>query len=182
MPKFIHKPVEIEAVQFIWDDIEVTQDEAEDLVADFMDQNIEILQNGESVIITAKHLDNVVAEFEVNHGDWVVKCRGEYFICPDKLFQLDYTPCDTWLDRVIDEQAQHQIKLDGINKTLAMSPQSKHISKEQFAYMGRQQFHMTQYNNILLDRIGNAELDQKTGKTAYGEIALREVNQGSEQL
>ena len=75
---------------------------------------------------------------------------------PADVFAQAYAPYDTWLDRVKLEQAKLQIDLDGLNKALDVERKPDFISDEQWIYMTRQQFHMRQYNQILLDRIANA--------------------------
>lgn len=65
----------------------------------------------------------------------------------------------TWIDRIKIEQSELQLKLDALNKTLNVESKPAFISDEQWCWMSRQQFHMRQYNNILLDRIANAELE-----------------------
>lgn len=75
---------------------------------------------------------------------------------PADVFNRAYAPIDTWLDRVKLEQAELQIKLDALNKTLDVERKPDFITDEQWIFMTRQQFHMRQYNQILKDRIANA--------------------------
>lgn len=75
---------------------------------------------------------------------------------PADVFAQAYASYDTWLDRVKLEQAKLQTDLDGLNKALDVERKPDFISDEQWIYMTRQQFHMRQYNQILLDRIANA--------------------------
>lgn len=75
---------------------------------------------------------------------------------PADVFNRAYAPIDTWLDRVKQEQAELQVKLDALDKTLNVERKPDFITDQQWIYMTRQQFHMRQYNQILKDRIANA--------------------------
>lgn len=87
-----------------------------------------------------------------NHPDH----EGYISWSPADVFNRAYAPIDTWLDRVKLEQAELQIKLDALNKTLDVERKPDFITDKQWIFMTRQQFHMRQYNQILKDRIANA--------------------------
>lgn len=76
---------------------------------------------------------------------------------PADVFYKAYAPYETWLDRVKKEQVEVQIKLDALNKTMNVESKPDFISDKQWIFMTRQQFHMRQYNQILLDRIHDAQ-------------------------
>lgn len=75
---------------------------------------------------------------------------------PADVFHRAHSPIDTWLDRVKQEQAELQVKLDALDKTLNVERNPDFITDQQWSFMTRQQFHMRQYNQILKDRIANA--------------------------
>lgn len=152
MNKYVKNPVEITAIQYQWtDEPGNSQDEVQDQIAEFVNQNIELVDD---VI----YLDGVHGQVEVKQGDWVIKQNDQdFYPCSDEVFQQNYKAApSTWLDRVKMEQAELQIKLDALNKTLDVERKPDFITDEQWIFMTRQQFHMRQYNQILKDRIANA--------------------------
>lgn len=151
MNNYVKNPIEITAIQYQWDDVNLSIDEAQDKIADFVDQNIEL--QGEVILFYG-----VIGQVEVNRGDWVLKQNDtDFYPCSDKVFQQNYKAApSTWLDRVKAELEDLQIKLDGLNKTLDVERKPDFITDEQWIYMTRQQFHMRQYNQILKDRIASA--------------------------
>ncbi|WP_111861142.1 hypothetical protein [Acinetobacter sp. CFCC 10889] len=153
MPKFIIKPVELEAIQYQWDDETISQEEAEDNIADFINQNIQSLSDHEMILIEISG-----EKVDVERGDWVIKIEGEFEVLSDEALKNNFAPYDTWLDRVRFEQSIVGSNTEKL--TVAISKERpSFVSEVQWAYMGRQSFHQTQYNNILLDRIASAELD-----------------------
>lgn len=151
MNNYVKNPIEITAIQYQWDDVNLSIDEAQDKISDFVDQNIEL--QGEVILFYG-----VIGQVEVNRGDWVLKQNDtDFYPCSDKVFQQNYKAApSTWLDRVKAELEDLQIKLDGLNKTLDVERKPDFITDEQWIYMTRQQFHMRQYNQILKDRIASA--------------------------
>ena len=153
MPKFIIKPVELEAIQYQWDEETISQEEAEDNIADFINQNIQSLSDHEMILIEISG-----EKVDVERGDWVIKVDGDVEVLSDEAFKNNFAPYDTWLDRVRFEQSIVGSNTEKL--TVAISKERpSFVSEVQWAYMGRQSFHQTQYNHILLDRIARAELD-----------------------
>ena len=151
MNKYVKNPIEITAIQYQWDDENILMDEAQDKIAEFVNQNIELVDD---VI----YLNGVHGQVEVKQGEWVIKQNdNDFYPCSDEVFQQNYKAApSTWLDRVKLEQVKVQSDLDGINQALDVECKPDFITEEQWIYMTRQQFHMRQYNQILLDRIANA--------------------------
>ena len=151
MNKYVKNPIEITAIQYQWDDENILMDEAQDKIAEFVNQDIELVDD---VI----YLNGVHGQVEVKQGEWVIKQNDtDFYPCSDEVFQQNYKAApSTWLDRVKLEQAELQIKLDALNKTLDVERKPDFITDEQWIFMTRQQFHMRQYNQILKDRIANA--------------------------
>lgn len=169
MPKFAVLPLEVEAIQFQWDDVSILQDQAEDLIAEFTDKNISVHSDSNQVSFQVEFPDGSNCELTVNRGDWVVKLKHHFTVFSNEDFNEQYALSHTWLDRVKLEQSRLEQDLKGLDATLNVESKPAMISDEQWILMSRQQFHMRQYNNILLDRIDNAEMDIKTGSTAHGE-------------
>lgn len=151
MKKYVKNPIEITAIQYQWDGVNISMDGAQDKIADFVGENIEVQDD---VI----YLNGVHGQVEVKQGEWVIKQNdADFYPCSDEVFQQNYKAAPvTWLDRVKLEQEKVQSDLNGINKALDVEQKPDFISDEQWIYMTRQQFHMRQYNQILLDRIANA--------------------------
>lgn len=152
MNKYVKNPIEITAIQYQWtDEPGKSQDEVQDKIAEFVNQNIELVDD---VI----YLDGVHGQVEVKQGDWVIKQNDQdFYPCSDEVFQQNYTAApSTWLDRVKLEQERVQKDLSALDKTLDAERNPDFIIGEQWNFMTRQQFHMRQYNQILKDRIANA--------------------------
>lgn len=151
MNKYVKNPIEITAIQYQWDDVNISMDEARDKIADFVNQNILIVDD--VIYVHGAH-----GQVEVKQGEWVIKQNDtDFYPCSDEVFQQNYTQAPyTWLDRVKLEQAKLQLNLDSLNKALDVERKPDFITDKQWIYMTRQQFHMRQYNQILLDRIANA--------------------------
>ena len=151
MPKFIKKPVQITAIQYQWDDSNVSIDQAQDKIADFIGRNIELY--GDEILLDGMH-----GELHVKRGDWVIRQSDEdFYPCSDETFQAIYAPCETFLDRLKIERDEVQTRLDGLNKTLDVPTKPEFISESQWIAMSRQQFHQRQYVQILNERIAEAE-------------------------
>ena len=153
MNKYVKNPIEITAIQYQWDDVNISMDEAQDKIADFVGGSLEASLGEESI-----YLNGVHGQVEANRGDWIIMQNDtDFYPCSDEVFQQNYKAApSTWLDRVKLEQAELQIKLDALNKTLDAERKPDFITDEQWIFMTRQQFHMRQYNQILKDRISNA--------------------------
>ena len=153
MNKYVKNPIEITAIQYQWDDVNISMDEAQDKIADFVGESLEASLGEESI-----YLNGVHGQVEANRGDWIIMQNDtDFYPCSDEVFQQNYKAApSTWLDRVKLEQAELQIKLDALNKTLDAERKPDFITDEQWIFMTRQQFHMRQYNQILKDRIANA--------------------------
>lgn len=84
MPKFRKKPVVIEAVQYVFDGEDVFPDQAQDAIADFMEQNITV--EGDNIIIPTLEGDHRAAP-----GDWIIKgIKGEFYPCKPDIFAATY--------------------------------------------------------------------------------------------
>ncbi|ENV00955.1 crAss001_48 related protein [Acinetobacter variabilis] len=155
MNKYVKNPVEITAIQYQWDDEFLSMDEAQANIAHFVGGN-KIAFLDESILLGGVH-----GQVEVKRGDWIIKQNDQdFYPCSDAVFQQNYTAApSTWLDRVKQEQAELQIKLDALDKTLNVERKPDFITDQQWIFMTRQQFHMRQYNQILKDRIADASPD-----------------------
>lgn len=152
MSKYIKNPIEVQAIQYQWDDEFLSMDEAQANIAHFVGGN-KIAFLDESILLGGVH-----GQVEVKQGDWVIKQNDtDFYPCSDEVFQQNYTQApSTLLDCVKLEQARVQKDLDDLDKTLDVERKPDYITDEQWIYMTRQQFHMRQYNQILKDRIANA--------------------------
>ena len=72
MNKYVKNPIEITAIQYQLDDENISIDEAQDKIADFVGQNIEVVDD---VI----YLNGVHGQVEVKQGDWVIKQNDNDF-------------------------------------------------------------------------------------------------------
>lgn len=153
MPKYIIKPTQVEAIQYQWDDEIGSQEEAEDNIADFINQNIKTLSDHEMILIEV-----LGEEVHVERGDWIIKIGDEVDVLSADAFQENFAPFDTWIDRVRFEQS-----IVGANTAvlseLVTKDRPNFIDEKQWALMNRQAFHQSKYNDILLDRIELGELD-----------------------
>lgn len=84
MPRFRHKPTEVEAIQYSWEDLTKFKEEAQDDVADFMGQNI---------VVVGDHIQIETPEgvLEASPGDWIIKgVNGEFYPCKPDVFEKSY--------------------------------------------------------------------------------------------
>jgi len=72
-------------------------------------------------------------------------------------FDLLFKPADTFLDRLEDEKAELDKKLEGLSTTLNVVSKPSFISDQQWIFMSRQQFNMRMYSQILENRISEAK-------------------------
>lgn len=153
MPKFIKKPVEIEAVQFKGSSSHVAA------IRKWMETGEYVEPAITTRDITTFEVESNEGVLTAKNGDWIIKgVNGGFYPCSADTFNKTYTQApETWLDRVKLEQAELQVKLNGLNKVMDLIYKPASISDQQWIYMTRQQFHMKMYNNILLDRIKDAE-------------------------
>ena len=87
MAKFRKKPVEIEAVQFVYtcEGIRQLQEFCGDALGKFAKGEVQIgtLEDGEH--LTVKHI--------ATEGDWVIKgVQGEFYPCKPDIFEQTYEP------------------------------------------------------------------------------------------
>ena len=84
MPMFRKKPVVIEAIQYVFDGEDVLPDQAQDAIADFMEQNIAVV--GDEIIIPTLEGDH-----HAKPGDWIIKgVKGEFYPCKPDIFAATY--------------------------------------------------------------------------------------------
>lgn len=170
MNKYVKNPIEITAIQYQWDDVNISMDEVQDKIAEFVNQNIELVDD---VI----YLNGVHGQVEVKQGEWVIKQNDtDFYPCSDEVFQQNYKAAPfTFLDRLKVEQVEVQTRLDGLTKTLDVERKPDFISEDQWILMSRQQFHMRMYAQIIGQRIDLAE-----GKPIAPDATRKTYLQGSE--
>ena len=167
MTDFFMKKIEVEARQF-----RNTIESANEILTWLGIHAVPALRVSKTDVSKGIKLKTLMGWAVVNTaGCWIIKQNDEdFYPCSDAVFQQNYRVVPkTWLDRVKLEQAELQIKLDALNTTMNVERKPEFISDEQWILMTRQQFHMRQYNNILLQRIKDAEQPQiseeMTGET-----------------
>ena len=172
MNKYVKNPIEITAIQYQWDDENISMDEAQDKIADFVGESLEASLGEESI-----YLNGVHGQVEVKQGEWVIKQNDtDFYPCSDEVFQQNYKAApSTFLDRLKVEQVEVQTRLDGLTKTLNVETKPSFISDEQWVLMSRQQFHMRMYAQIIGQRIALAE-----GKPIAPAATRKTQLQGSE--
>lgn len=149
MPKFVKKPVEVEAVQFNGSTTDMVD------IQRWINTGIYTESEIKSRDIRSFELATLHGLQTVNAGDWVVKAnQDDFYPVAASVFELNFREIpDSWLERVELEQAELQIKTDALNKTLNVTHKPEYISEQQWVLMSRQKFHQNQYNNILKERI-----------------------------
>lgn len=172
MNKYVKNPVEITAIQYQWDDENISMDEAQDKIADFVGGDLEVGLGEETI-----YLNGVHGTVEANRGDWIIKQNNtDFYPCSDEVFQQNYKAApSTFLDRLKVEQVEVQTRLDGLTKTLDVERKPDFISEDQWILMTRQQFHMRMYAQIICQRIDLAE-----GKPIAPAATRKTYLQGSE--
>lgn len=148
MPKFVKKPVEVEAVKYNGSSAEI-DDIQRWIRTGVYTPSAVMIYDGRSFELATIH-----GPVTVNAGDWVVKQnQDDFYPVAPSVFEQNYANVpESWLERVELEQAELQIRTDGLNKALdTLKPDF--ISEEQWLLMHRQKFHQNQYNNILKERI-----------------------------
>lgn len=170
MNKYVKNPIEITAIQYQWDDVNISMDEAQDKIADFVGKNTGLVDD---IIL----IDGVHGQVEVNRGDWIImQNENDFYPCSDEVFQQNYKAApSTFLDRLKVEQVEVQTRLDGLTKTLDVERKPDFISEDQWILMTRQQFHMRMYAQIIGQRIDLAE-----GKPIAPAATRKTYLQGSE--
>ena len=172
MAKFIKKPVEIEAIQYQWDDINVLMDEAQDKIADFIGRDIALY--GDEIL-----LDGIHGELHVKRGDWVIRQSDEdFYPCSDETFQAIYAPSETWLDRCRIERDGLKNLLSGLDTALDFKEKPSFITEQDWLSMFNQQFHMRMYLQSVSERIARNE--PKPNFVEFDEVKPVEKEQGSE--
>ncbi len=151
MNKYVKNPIEITAIQYQLDDENISIDEAQDKIADFVGQNIEVVDD---VI----YLNGVHGQVEVKQGDWVIKQNdNDFYPCSDEVFKQNYKQVPaTWYDRIKLELAGEQDKLEKLTATLKEERPS-FVDEGQWVLMFSQQFHMRMYVQYLEKRIALAD-------------------------
>ncbi|WP_215900238.1 crAss001_48 related protein [Acinetobacter ursingii] len=88
-----------------------------------------------------------------NHKD------HKYYISwsPKDVFEKSYKASGTWLDRVKMEQADLENKINALKPVISQTVKPDVMTEKQWELLNRQWFHMTQYNQILIERIAEAE-------------------------
>lgn len=149
MPKFVKKPVEVEAVQFKGSTTDMVD------IRRWINTGIYTESAIKTRDIRSFELATVHGAVTVNVGDWVVKAnQDEFYPVAPSVFEQNYANVpESWLERVVLEQAELQIRTDALNKTLDVASKPEFISDNQWLLMHRQKFHQNQYNNILKERI-----------------------------
>ena len=82
--KYIKKPIEIEAIQYLGDNLKE--------VEDFIDQTILVYTNskvnGERGVLGIPTLEGIM---QASIGDYIIKgVRGEYYPCKPDIFKITY--------------------------------------------------------------------------------------------
>lgn len=156
MPKFTKKPVQIEAIQYQWDDVNVGGygiDKALRSIIDFVgNTDIVTASNGQVII------QGIRGEVHVNRGDWIIKQNeNDFYPCPDDVFQQNYAPSETLLDCCRIERDEVKGRLDGLTTALNVKEKPEHITEQDWVSMFNQQFHMRMYYQQVRDRIARNE-------------------------
>jgi len=81
MPKFVKKPVVVDAIQFTGDNLVE--------LSEFM--------NKRALHFNSEKKEIIIETLEGNHiaskGDWIIKgVKGEFYPCKPDIFQMTYTP------------------------------------------------------------------------------------------
>lgn len=85
MPKFRKLPVVIEAIHYDWDDNEKCADEAQDEIADFMDDNI-VIDSDDDI-----EIETLEGTMYAKKGDYIIKgVNGEFYPCKSDIFHKTY--------------------------------------------------------------------------------------------
>lgn len=85
MPKFRKLPVVIEAIHYDWDDNEKCADEAQDEIADFMDDNI-VIDSDDDI-----EIETLEGTMYAKKGDYIIKgVNGEFYPCKPDIFAKTY--------------------------------------------------------------------------------------------
>lgn len=152
--KYVKNPIEITAIQYKHDgSLHSYIDEQNGLLIFSGKLGKNLCFDKQQVFVNTNH-----GAVSLNNGDYLIKSHDEVYPCSQEIFEKNYTAApSTWLDRVKLEQAELQIKLDALDKTLNVPAKPAFITEKQWIFMTRQQFHMRQYNQILLERIADAE-------------------------
>lgn len=95
----------------------------------------------------------------VVNGDWIVlDASGVFHVIDSSTFNETYQKVDEgWLVRVKVEQIELNRKLDALKPAVSQTVKPAAMSEKQWELLNRQWFHMTQYNQILIERIAEAE-------------------------
>lgn len=89
MPKFIKKPIEIEAIQWNrWNLQEIKEFVGDSLVYEYYDAAWEVSKGPAMVDMKIKTLEG---EMQVSVGDYIIKgVKGEFYPCKPDIFEMTY--------------------------------------------------------------------------------------------
>lgn len=95
----------------------------------------------------------------VKESDYIVlENSGDFHVLDTVAFKETYQKVDEgWLVRVKVEQIELNRKLDALKPAVSQTVKPAAMSEKQWELLNRQWFHMTQYNQILIERIAEAE-------------------------
>ncbi|MDC4754088.1 hypothetical protein NQ845_17315 [Acinetobacter baumannii] len=149
MPKFVKKPVEVEAVKYNGSSAEI-DDIQRWIRTGVYTPSAVMIYDGRSFELATIH-----GSVTVNAGDWIVKQnQDDFYPVAPSVFEQNYAKVpENWLERVELEQAELQIRTDALNKMLNVTSKPEFISEQQWILLSRQKFHQNQLNNILKERI-----------------------------
>lgn len=96
MPKFVKKPVEIEAVQLTWKNWNAICDFLGDIISPSNPgRNTEVYSDtcGEQGPYIELSIPTAEGVMIAKHGDWIIKgIKGEFYPCKPNIFSESYSP------------------------------------------------------------------------------------------
>lgn len=110
MPKFRKLPVVIEAIHYDWDDNEKCADEAQDEIADFMDDNI-VIDSDDDI-----EIETLEGTMYAKKGDYIIKgVNGEFYPCKSDIFHKTYEQVNE-PDCTAPQDPDHELTDDEIKR------------------------------------------------------------------
>ncbi|MBV6551762.1 hypothetical protein KTN00_12125 [Acinetobacter soli] len=106
------------------------------------------------------HLSAKTGELkQVKDNDWILLDNfGVFHVIDSSTFNETYQKAaEGWLVRVKVEQVELNRKLEALSPVVSQTVKPAAMSEKQWELLNRQWFHMTQYNQILIERIAEAE-------------------------
>lgn len=151
--KFVKKPVEIEAVQFIDTPERISQ------IAEFVGGDLRVnYKDKDNPFIPIETLEGTM---KASVGDYIIKgVNGEFYPCKPDIFEKTYDCVGTPIDRMhreIDELVDRFVKLDAFMKSdeyLTLSPELVGLFQIQYGAM-------MAYNHVLQLRAAKMEENAK---------------------